>query len=319
MSIFNKIRRINSENKNVSKFVFEKSDAVAEAVLYKYPTYEKRTVICCSTQSGCNVGCRFCGSGDYFVRSLTAEEIVAQPDHLLGEIESEEFFCPPELIEKLQIMFMSMGEPLLNWKNVKEAIQILNKKYSNANLLLSTIGPKLSTELWNDIIQTSVNIPRIGLQFSIHESSNKKRNKLIPFKNKLSLKEIAEVGLKWSIKTGRKAFFNYCAHDKNTSENDADILMGYFDKDHWNATISVVCERNENVAASNNRQRDLACNFRRLLDERGFNTRTFDPAGQDDIGGGCGQLWFVQDWMKINSHLAKPSVGNGLPVLHTPQ
>ena len=32
--------------------------------------------------------------------------------------------------------------------------------------------------------------------------------------------------------------------------------------------------------------------------EEGYNTRIFDPAGQDTIGGGCGQLWFVQDWMK---------------------
>ena len=39
---------------------------------------------------------------------------------------------------------------------------------------------------------------------------------------------------------------------------------------------------------------------------RGFSTRVFNPAGQDDIGGGCGQLWYFQDWLKknkINSHL----------------
>lgn len=44
----------------------------------------------------------------------------------------------------------------------------------------------------------------------------------------------------------------------------------------------------------------------------------FDPAGQDDIGGGCGQLWFVQDWMQRNASKAKPSVGNGKPKVHTP-
>jgi 23S rRNA (adenine2503-C2)-methyltransferase len=56
------IKKINSSNENVSKFVFTTDDAVAEAVLYKYPTYADRTVICCSTQSGCAVGCRFCGA-----------------------------------------------------------------------------------------------------------------------------------------------------------------------------------------------------------------------------------------------------------------
>jgi 23S rRNA (adenine2503-C2)-methyltransferase len=44
----------------------------------------------------------------------------------------------------------------------------------------------------------------------------------------------------------------------------------------------------------------------------------FNPAGQDDIGGGCGQLWFVQDWMRKHPELAKASVGRGKPIVHTP-
>jgi len=44
----------------------------------------------------------------------------------------------------------------------------------------------------------------------------------------------------------------------------------------------------------------------------------FDPAGQDDIGGGCGQLWFVQDWMKNNQDKVKKSVGFGMETIHTP-
>jgi 23S rRNA (adenine2503-C2)-methyltransferase len=61
------IKRIEDGDQNVTKFVFSGGDAVAEAVLYRYPTYAERTVICISTQSGCPVGCRFCGAGDYFV------------------------------------------------------------------------------------------------------------------------------------------------------------------------------------------------------------------------------------------------------------
>ena len=74
MNLWNKIEKITGSDDNVSKFVFQKDDAVAESVLYKYPTYEERTVMCISTQSGCPVGCRFCGAGDSFVRSLTADE-----------------------------------------------------------------------------------------------------------------------------------------------------------------------------------------------------------------------------------------------------
>ena len=79
------VKRIDSSDENVSKYVFDFGNAVAEAVLYKYPTYEERTVICCSTQSGCPVGCRFCGAGDAFVRSLTGDEIVAQVQHLFAD------------------------------------------------------------------------------------------------------------------------------------------------------------------------------------------------------------------------------------------
>lgn len=50
-----------------------------------------------------------------------------------------------------------------------------------------------------------------------------------------------------------------------------------------------------------------------------FPDGTFNPAGQDDIGGGCGQLWFIQDWMKNNPEKAKPTSGFGKPVVHTPK
>ena len=52
---------------------------------------------------------------------------------------------------------------------------------------------------------------------------------------------------------------------------------------------------------------------------KGFSTRMFDPAGQDDIGGGCGQLWFVQDWMKKNKDKVTKSVGHGKGKIHTPK
>ena len=97
------VKRIDDATENVAKFVYTKGDAVAESVLYRYPTYEERTVICCSTQSGCPVGCRFCGAGDYFARNLTTEEIVGQVDYSIeaSGVEAKD-------MKKLQIMFMSM-------------------------------------------------------------------------------------------------------------------------------------------------------------------------------------------------------------------
>lgn len=304
------IKEIQSTDQNVMKFVFSKDNAVAEAVLYKYPTYEERTVICCSTQSGCPVGCRFCGAGDYFVRSLKAEEIVNQPDYLL-----ESRGIDATKIKNLQIMVMSMGEPLLNFKELEKAFDILHAKYPQAKLLISSIGPRVDYE---PIMAMAERIPTVGLQFSVHESTDEARNKLIPFAQKLTLKEISEVGEVFLARTGRKPFFNYCAHEHNSSFVEANQIADLFNPDVFEATISVVCEREESIAAANVRQRELASNFMGHLNDKGFSTRMFDPAGQDDIGGGCGQLWFVQDWMKNNPDKAKKSVGFGMEVVHAP-
>lgn len=309
--MWNEVRVLQSETASVKKYVFERENAVAEAVLYAYPSYEKRTVICCSTQSGCPVGCRFCGAGDSFVRSLTADEIVSQPARLLSDTKVD-----PSGIERLQIMFMSMGEPMLNLSALIPAMDVLHGRYPLAALLVSTSGPRID---YDPFIEASKRIPTIGLQFSVHESMDEARNRLIPFKAKLTLAEIAEEGEQWALATGRRPFFNYCAHEGNSSEADADRLYRLFDRNIWEATISVVCERDEHVAAANARQRELASSFMQKLAERGFSTRVFDPAGQDDIGGGCGQLWFVQDWMKRNANRARPSIGRSLPVVHAPR
>lgn len=237
MTVWNNVKRLDSTNPLVSKFVFENDSAVAESVLYQYPTYADRTVICCSTQSGCPVGCRFCGAGDNFVRSLTADEIIEQPRYLLEQTK-----VPVDTIKRLQIMFMSMGEPLLNQQALIPALHNLYLMYPKAALLVSTSAPRVDYGPLRDI---SFRIPTIGLQFSIHESTDEARDKLIPFKAKLTLAEIAEQGELWFTATGRKPYFNYCVHADNGTSSDVDRLYGLFNPAIWNATISVICERDK--------------------------------------------------------------------------
>ena len=305
------IKKFVDDKEHVKKFVFEKDDIAVEAVLYKYPTYQERTVLCISTMCGCPIGCRFCGTGDYFVRSLKDEEIVSQAEHILeNEIEGVD----PTQIKKLQIMVMSMGEPILV-KGLFNAFKVLYNKYPNAQLLISTSGPDVDYD-W--VIEMSKQIPTVGLQFSIHETENDKRDKLIPFKRKLSLEQIKLVGEKWNKETGRKPFFNYCAHDNNSSNKNAFDLFKLFNPAVWEATVSVICEREAFLDAKNDHQRNLAVDFSEKLVNLGFNVRVFDPAGQDTIGGGCGQLWYVQDWMKSHDDLVKKSVGFGSEKVHCP-
>lgn len=285
-----------SSNKDVKKFVFEwkENKAIAEAVLYRYNNYSDRTVICCSVQSGCPVGCKFCGTGKFFIRNLTYNEIVEQVDTTLSTID-----CDTKDIKKFQIMFMSMGEPFLNYKNLARAIEKLAQKYPNAQLLVSTSAPQNLFVNLSDFIELSKVYPQVGLQFSVHESTDEARGQLIPT-NTCTLRQIASAGEFWAAFTGRKPFFNYCVHPENGTLEDVLRLKKIFNTDVWETTLSVICEKDESVKSSVERQLELIQTFNQYMLQEGFSTRVFNPAGQDDIGGGCGQLWYFQEWLKNN-------------------
>ena len=295
-----KVKQFKSSDTNVSKFVFEfektpyTSGAVAEAVLYRYESYKKRTVICCSVQSGCPVGCTFCGTGKFFIKNLTTKEIVTQIEECLKTID-----CDPLEIEKFQIMFMSMGEPFLNTNELFQAIRDLNKLYPNADLLVSTSAPNNMFKKLPEFIELSNLIPKIGLQFSIHESTDENRAKLIPTKTS-TLRQIAAMGEIWAAYTGRKPFFNYCVHEGNGTQEDAWRLQELFNNDVWEVTLSVICEKEESVQSSMVRQLEIIEKFSNYMISEGYSIRVFNPAGQDDIGGGCGQLWYFQEWLNKN-------------------
>ena len=211
---------------------------------------------------------------------------------VLSEID-----CSTNDIEKFQIMFMSMGEPFLNYKQVSLAISQLSEEYPNAQLLVSTSAPNGMQSHMAEFTRLSREIEKIGIQFSVHESTDVARGKLIPT-NPLPLAQVAAIGEGWAEATGRHPFYNYCVHIGNNSEADADRLVQLFRPWIWETTLSVICESDESVKASIDRQLQIIADFRNKLESRGASVRVFNPAGQDDIGGGCGQLWFFQKWMK---------------------
>jgi len=282
------IKRFDDPREHVTKLVFVKPDAIAEAVVYRYPSYKERTVICCSVQSGCKMGCTFCGTGKRFIRQLTPTEICDQVDYALEEVVD----VSPDVVDRLQIMFMSMGEPLLS-PHVDYAVRLLAASYPSAQLLLSTAAPDVSLS-W--LFKLSMDVDRVGLQFSVHASTDDDRNKLIPFRQKMGLAKIAAVGECWHAATGRHPFFNYCAGPNNSRGLDACRLRTLFNPLIWKATVSVICNAEEGVPGCDGLGR--AQGFSTMLVEQGFDVRVFDPAGQDTIGGGCGQLWYTQEWME---------------------
>lgn len=294
---------LTSSEKTVWKFVFTKADACVEAVLYRYPTFRERTVMCMSTQCGCPMGCSFCGTGKQFVRNLTTEEIMDQYyaiEEFVAEIDGTEFIY----VNKMQVMFMSMGEPLLNMMNLSDAMKEIHKENPEAQLLISTAGPR-TLDGWDEFFCTAMEIPTVGLQFSVHEAFNEDRDAIIPIKKKCNLEEMSYYGGLFHRITGRRPFFNYCVHEKNSNKEHADALLGHFNPEIWECTLSVICETDETVKSSVDRQLEMIHEFSGMLVERGFNTRVFCPAGQDDIAGGCGQLHATQRWMKANTDKVK--------------
>lgn len=282
---------MDSSEGNVWKYIFESDDAIAEAVLYRYESFEKRTVICCSVQSGCPVGCKFCGTGKRFVRNLQSTEITQQVQDIITDMKIAHNDC-----EKFQIMFMSMGEPMLNWYSVYNAIDVLHSLYPSAQLLISTIGIN-DNDVQSGILEISKKIEKVGLQFSIHEALEDRRNVLIPFKNKMTLRDIRDFGMLWNQVTGRKPFLNYCVTRDNTTTESIQRLKDLFSPMYFNLTFSVVCSSDETMKDRGFRDYDYIKSIMNKFIKDGYNCRMFDPAGQDDIGGGCGQLWYVQKWL----------------------
>lgn len=289
-------KRFDSSEGNVWKYVFDFGNAVAEAVLYKYENFYERTVLCISVQSGCPVGCSFCGTGKQFIRNLTQEEIVAQVKYCLDDMDIKDV---DTVGKRFQIMFMSMGEPMLNIDNVVQSIEKLNELYPNAELLLSTIGVANRKSI-EDILRISFKCNKVGLQFSVHEAFEKKRNKLIPFKNKLTLQEIRDFGIKWNKVTNRPVYINYCVGQGNQSNEEMERLKDLFSPLIFNITFSVICSADETMKDKGYKNLEVINSISNDFLDSGYNVRVFNPDGQDDIGGGCGQLWYVQEWLKKN-------------------
>jgi 23S rRNA (adenine2503-C2)-methyltransferase len=251
------------------------------------------------------MGCRFCGAGNYFVRNLTAREIVSQARHIL---ENRFGVHAPSPATPLVIRMLSMGEPLLN-NSVWSALRTLSMLYPHATLLVSTSAPDID---WSWVFDMGREIPGIELQFSVHESTNPARNNIMPFKRKLSLEQIAEKGNIWYRTTGRKPSFNYCVHRANVSENDAHTLRQLFDPSIWTATVSMIFERTLDAQSDTLNNSDLANDFSEKLARQGFLVRLANAVDWDAMGGECGQLWSFQQWAMEHPELARRSAGNRL-------
>lgn len=191
---------------------------IVESVLI--PT-NKRITACISSQVGCSLDCNFCATARLKrMRNLNPDEIYDQVVAI--KEQSEQFFNRP----LTNIVFMGMGEPLLNYGNVIEAIEKITKPeglaMSPKRITLSTVGiPKMIKKLADDEV-------KFNLAVSLHSGINETRSKVMPINEKNPLEDLADALKYWYYKTKSKVTYEYVVwRGVNDKEKDADALVKF--------------------------------------------------------------------------------------------
>lgn len=191
------------------KRVFELADGeTIESVWIPMGTH---ATVCVSSQVGCPIGCMFCASGmDGVARNLTAGEMVEQIVHAARAHPRNEIN---------NLVFMGMGEPLLNWAQVVRAISILNDEHGLCigmrRMTISTVGVP------RGIQQMADETPQVNLAVSLHAANDDLRRSLIP-RCPCRIDELMAALRTYFAQTHRRITFEYVLlHGVNDSLADA--------------------------------------------------------------------------------------------------
>jgi 23S rRNA (adenine2503-C2)-methyltransferase len=191
------------------KFLFELKDGKKiESVLIPD---DSRLTLCVSTQVGCPIDCKFCATGAMgFKRNLTAGEIVDQV------IQSQRF----SERRITNIVFMGMGEPLLNLKNLLKAIDIIT---SNDGIRIGSRKITISTVGLPDKIKELADAGRkVKLAISLHTLNEDLRKKLIPIANRYPIQSIIEAVKYYYNKIGLRITYEYILFE-GLNDTDEDV------------------------------------------------------------------------------------------------
>lgn len=262
------------------KFLFKLEDGnTIETVLLRHK--DKRNTLCISSQVGCPVKCAFCATGqDGFVRNLDVNEIINQV-----------YTVERRLIKQgsniNNIVFMGMGEPLLNLSNVLKALDILSNEnginISKRKITISTSGivPNIEKILLEKL--------PVELAISLHSAINAKRDTIIPINRSYPLEDLYAILQEYQRQTKRRISFEYIMiNDFNVSDIDANALADFVHEfDHvvnlipYNPVAGTEFERPS--------EKKIDKFFTFLKDVRKVNVTLRREKGTD-IDGACGQL-----------------------------
>ncbi len=206
--------------------------ALVESVLMKYPD---RVTMCVSSQAGCGMGCPFCATGQAgLTRNLSTAEIVAQvvagERALRGSATAASSgpagnTAPTATSRVSNVVFMGMGEPLANYKNLIGAIRRLSDPVpsglgiSQRSLTVSTVG------LVPAIRRLTAEGLTVRLAVSLHAPDDEARDELVPVNRRWKVAEVLDAAWDYAAATGRRVSIEYALiRDINDQPWRADLL-----------------------------------------------------------------------------------------------
>ena len=202
-------KKFNSHNEDTVKYLFKTSDnKLIESVSM---IDNKRHTLCISSQIGCSVDCDFCATAKMgIIRNLDCGEIIQQLIIISNERE----------LPITNIVFMGMGEPFLNYKNVIKSCKIM---YDSKGFNLSSKKITISTSGILPKIEKFISEKhKYKLAISLNASNNITRDKLIPINKKWPIENILTAIKKYNYKKYRPIMFEYVLmEDINDSEQNA--------------------------------------------------------------------------------------------------
>ncbi|MFT5194843.1 MAG: 23S rRNA (adenine2503-C2)-methyltransferase [Cellvibrionaceae bacterium] len=285
-----------SRDGDTRKFLLACEDGQSiETVIMRYegrrdrPEETRRFTACISSQAGCAMGCVFCATGQMgFMRHLTPGEIVGQivfVSRLLRHAGSTG--SSADIAQKLRnVVLMGMGEPLHNYENTMQAIEILTDDRGLAlgprHITLSTVG------LPDGIRRLADEDRLINLAVSLHGATDKERQKLVPPAKRWPLAVLLDACRYYSEKRNRRIFFEWTliAFENDTAEQAhalGQLLIGM--EAHINVIPLNPTDGYGGLPSDMQRVKD----FQAVLAEYGLPSTVRQRRGID-IAAGCGQL-----------------------------
>lgn len=238
---------------------------------------------CISCQVGCSIGCKFCATGKMgFTRNLSAEEITDQVLFWQQYLKTKN--------QKLStVVYMGMGEPFLNWKEVSQSLRDLLDAdmfgFGARSISVSTSG------IPEGIEEMSEEFPQVNLALSLHFASDEKRSAVMPINQKNNLEKLRGALQKYFAKTKRKVFLEYVMLDGvNDSKSDADKLIQFIKSIGKAQLLHVNLIRyNSTDSQFKSSSKEKTMQFRDYL-EKNRTEVTIRKSLGEEIQGACGQL-----------------------------